>query len=146
MTTSHRISIGIVLSLALATSAAPTSARPVDLNHNPGSHLAAPKANALPDYPGMRPVAAAGAEYGYGTTPSLSEDANSPRSEVVSGGGYGTTDTPETVVRVVAPSDGFDWGDAGIGAAAGLALCTIGLGGALAVAQHRTRRTATPRP
>ena len=146
MTTSHRVSIGIVLSLVLATSAAPASARPFDLNRGSASDLAAPKTNALPDDPRIRSVAAAGAGYGYGSTPSLSEDSNSPRSEVVSGGGYGTTNRPATVVRVVAPSDSFDWGDAVIGAAAGLALCTIGLGGALAVSQHRTRSTATPRP
>ena len=44
------------------------------------------------------------------------------------------------VVRLVAPANGFDWGDAGIGAAAGLALSMIGLGGALAVTR-RTRHT-----
>jgi hypothetical protein len=48
---------------------------------------------------------------------------------------------PPTIVRVSAPNSGFDWGDAGIGAAGGVALSMIGLGGALAVSQHRTRRT-----
>lgn len=33
---------------------------------------------------------------------------------------------PGTVVHVVAHNDGFDWGDAGIGAAGGLMLVTIG--------------------
>jgi hypothetical protein len=42
------------------------------------------------------------------------------------------------VVRVQAPASGFDWGDAGI-AGGGAALLIIGLGGALAVSQHRTR-------
>ena len=46
------------------------------------------------------------------------------------------------VVRVQAPANGFDWGDAGIGAAGGVALALIGLGGALAVSQHRNRNTA----
>ena len=46
------------------------------------------------------------------------------------------------VVRVQAPANGFDWGDAGIGAAGGLALSLIALGGALAVSQHRNRNTA----
>ena len=45
-----------------------------------------------------------------------------------------------TIVRVSAPA-GFEWGDAGIGAAGGIALSMIGLGGALAVSQHRTDRT-----
>jgi hypothetical protein len=48
---------------------------------------------------------------------------------------------PTTIVRVTTPTDGFDWGDAGIGAAAGVALSMIGLGGALAVSQRRTRRS-----
>ena len=44
------------------------------------------------------------------------------------------------VVRIQVPASGFDWGDAGIGAAGGFALSMIGLGGALAVSQRRTRR------
>jgi hypothetical protein len=51
--------------------------------------------------------------------------------------------TPATIVRVSAPN-GFDWGDAAIGAGGGIALSIIGLGGVLAVSQHRTRRTPTP--
>lgn len=38
-------------------------------------------------------------------------------------------------------SDGFDWADAGIGAAGGLMISIVGIGGALAVSQRRTRRT-----
>jgi hypothetical protein len=51
---------------------------------------------------------------------------------------------PTTTVRVTTPkaANGFDWGDAGIGAAAGVALSMIGLGGALAVSQRRTRRSS----
>lgn len=39
------------------------------------------------------------------------------------------------------PIEGFDWGDAGIGAAGGLAISVVGIGGALALSQRRTRRT-----
>ena len=46
---------------------------------------------------------------------------------------------PATVVRVSPGSGGFDWGDAGIGAAGGFALSMVGLGSALAVSQRRTR-------
>ena len=46
---------------------------------------------------------------------------------------------PTTIVRVITPTGGFDWGDAGIGAAAGVALSMIGLAGALSVSQRRTR-------
>ena len=46
---------------------------------------------------------------------------------------------PAVIVRVAAPT-GFDWGDAGIGAAGGLALAMVGLGGVVAVSQGRARR------
>ncbi|MBV9417537.1 MAG: hypothetical protein JO363_21305 [Solirubrobacterales bacterium] len=45
-----------------------------------------------------------------------------------------------TTPTVKAPGGGFDWGDAGIGAAGGLALSMLGLGGALVVSQRRTRQ------
>jgi hypothetical protein len=53
---------------------------------------------------------------------------------------------PQAVVRIQAPPSGFDWGDAGIGAAGGLAIAMIGLGGALVVSQRRPRgnRQTTP--
>jgi hypothetical protein len=35
----------------------------------------------------------------------------------------------------------FDWGDAAIGAAGGLVISVVGLGGALALSQRRTRRS-----
>ena len=41
-------------------------------------------------------------------------------------------------------SDGFDWVDAGIGAAGGLAISAVGIGGALALSQRRTRRMRLP--
>ncbi|MFZ0090938.1 MAG: hypothetical protein WAL63_15615 [Solirubrobacteraceae bacterium] len=47
---------------------------------------------------------------------------------------------PAVIVRVAAPG-GFDWSDAGIGAAGGLALAMVGVGGAVAVSQSRARRT-----
>ena len=59
-------------------------------------------------------------------------------------GAAAKTTAPPAVVRVQAPQSGFDWGDAGIGAA-GLALSVIGIGGAFAVSQRRSRRsTALP--
>ncbi len=50
---------------------------------------------------------------------------------------------PRAVVRIQTPPNGFDWGDAGIGAASGLALAMIGVGGALAVSQRGRRRGTT---
>jgi hypothetical protein len=51
---------------------------------------------------------------------------------------------PQAVVRIQTPPSGFDWSDAGIGAAGGLALAMLGVGGALAVSQRRPRGTAKP--
>lgn len=45
-----------------------------------------------------------------------------------------------TIVHVSAPSNGFDWGDAGVGAAGGFVLSMLGLGGALIVSAQRSRR------
>jgi hypothetical protein len=46
-------------------------------------------------------------------------------------------------VHITTPS-GFDWGDAGIGAAAGLAIALIALGGTLAVAHRREHQISRP--
>jgi hypothetical protein len=53
---------------------------------------------------------------------------------------------PQAVVRITTPPSGFDWGDAGIGAAGALALAMIGVGGALAASQRRPRRTRQTTP
>ena len=45
-----------------------------------------------------------------------------------------------TIVRVITPNSGFDWGDAGIGAAAGLGLSLLALGGTIAASQRRASR------
>lgn len=108
MTTTQRITTSAVLALAFATSAAPTLARPYDIDGN-GSYVpagsASVQAHSLTKTP-IRPV-----------------------------------NTSAPVVRVTTHNSGFDWDSAGIGAAGGLALSTIGLGAALAVSQRRTRRT-----
>jgi hypothetical protein len=51
-----------------------------------------------------------------------------------------TTSAPPPVVRIQTPS-GFDWGDAGSGAAGGVAFAMLGLGGGLVISHHRPRRT-----
>ena len=54
--------------------------------------------------------------------------------------------TPAAIVRVSAPN-GFDWGDAGIGAAGGIAFAMVGLGGALLISQRpRRTRDSTAQP
>jgi hypothetical protein len=47
-----------------------------------------------------------------------------------------------TVIHVAAPSGGFDWGDAGIGAGGTLTLITAAAGGAIAIGNRRGRRQA----
>ena len=58
---------------------------------------------------------------------------------------YGVDNTnaiaPPAVVRIQTVAGGFDWGDAGIGAAGGLALAMLGVGGGLVISHHRPRRT-----
>jgi hypothetical protein len=100
--------------------------------------------------PGPCSEVCSGGGYGLGAgTPG-------PCSEVCSGGGYGLVSqpsrmpdassayraarTPPAAVRVVSPSDGFSWGDAGIGAGGMLALTVIGLGGALTITHRRNQR------
>jgi hypothetical protein len=56
-----------------------------------------------------------------------------------SGASYTIPQTP--VVRITTPASGFDWGDAGIGAAGGLAVAMLGLGGGLVISHQRPRRT-----
>ena len=44
---------------------------------------------------------------------------------------------PQAVVRVHTPQSGFDWGDAGLGAAGGLVISLLVLGGGVLVTQRR---------
>jgi hypothetical protein len=67
-----------------------------------------------------------------------------PTSATAGGDFLAPTASPPVVgaqaVRAQPPKSGFDWGDAGIGAA-GVALSVVGVGGAFAVSQRRSRRT-----
>jgi hypothetical protein len=47
-----------------------------------------------------------------------------------------------TVVHVASPNGGFDWSDAGIGAAGGIVLLMLGLGGMRVASRYRTRHSA----
>jgi hypothetical protein len=69
-----------------------------------------------------RPIDAVGLPYTQGDTPaSVSPSVSSSQS--------GSDN----------PGSGFDWGDAGIGAAAAFAITTIGVGGALLLSNRRQR-------
>jgi hypothetical protein len=94
---------------------------------------------ALAHDPRPRSVALAGASTASSGTAAL-------RSEVVSGRGYVNPGAPVNVIRVVhpSPSGGFDWGDAGIGAAGALALILLLGGGALGALSIRRRAQGGP--
>jgi hypothetical protein len=115
MTTNHRIPTTAAVILALAAAGAPTAtARP---DSAPAAKQPSPSVYSRPDK-SLIPVATP-------NDPSITSEARAPQA----------------VVRIQTPQSGFDWGDAGIGAAGGIALSMVGLGGALAVAQNRGRRT-----
>jgi hypothetical protein len=150
MTTTHRIGIGVVLALALAlASAASASARLVDLNAN-GSEVPAGAASMQTTAKDTTNAASPFVQAASGRVAHqlAARDAvrdtailsTSPHSEVIDNGGYGPPNIPPVVLGVTAGSSGFDWGDAGIGAAGGIALTMIALGGTLAVSRRRTRR------
>jgi hypothetical protein len=101
--------------LSLAAAGAPTaSAMPAD-DYAPTAKPAPTRVYDRPDREMVPPAATYGADVAQATI-------------------------PQPVVRAQAPKSGFDWGDAGIGAA-GLALSAIGVGGAFAATQRRSRRT-----
>jgi hypothetical protein len=143
MTTTHRTTTTALLILSLAAAGAP-AASAMPIGGEPAS--AAKPAPAVvysrqdkSTIPATAPSTAAGtaANDGSPSPPTTS----GPRSEVVSGGGYGFGTAAPTVIRVVDGNSGFDWADAAIGAAGGIVLSMLGLGGAHGVSQYRTRST-----
>ena len=137
MIRTHRITTTAAVILSLAAAGAPTATAAVTAT-NPAATANQPPANVY-SRPDKSMVSA--------TTPATT--ANQPPASV-----YVRPDksmiplatpgsVPQAVVRIQAPPSGFDWGDAGIGAAGGLALAAIGVGGALVVSQRRGRRGAT---
>ena len=67
-----------------------------------------------------------------GSQPATRTVAVAPRSHV----------SEPTIVRVTSGNGGFDWGDAGIGAAGGLALSMLAVGGGLLVTERRRSQAA----
>jgi hypothetical protein len=140
MTTTHHISTGVVLALALAAAGAPAaSARPV----GPDAATAANGQSSTAVRPNPDQQTATGATAnrtsagGYSRQDKSIMASASPSTSAR----IAQASAPPPVVRLHAPAGGFDWGDAGIGAAGGLALSMIGVGGALAISQNRARRT-----
>ena len=55
-------------------------------------------------------------------------------------GPVGSSDAQAPAASPTASAGGFDWGDAGIGAAGGVGLSIVGVGGLLAASSRRARR------
>jgi hypothetical protein len=120
----HYLVTGLGLALVVAAVAAPSaSARTADefLNSQP--------ATASGSAPTVRPQV-------------LPNPDNQPAANPSD-----TASSSPVKVRVVhaAPGTGFDWGDAGIGAGAAVALTMIGLGGLLLVGNRRQRHAPPAR-
>ena len=87
--------------------------------------------------------------HGYGpvSVATRAPATTAPCGDVCSGHGYGPVNVSTRAIPSVrppsaaAPSSGFDWGDAGIGAGSMLALTLIGVGGVLAASNRRGRHT-----
>jgi hypothetical protein len=132
----HRIAPAIVLTLALAV-AAPASAR-FDLNPVVGKAHSATQTttNVCSEacsgggYPSLGRYSSVG---GYSVkhvaaVPPPTGTANLPGNP-----------TGPAVARVTASSDGFHWGDAGIGAGGAVALMVLVAGGVLVTTSNRRR-------
>jgi len=115
MTTTHRAATSALLVLALAAASAPT-------------------AGARPDF---EPAAKQAPTSVY----SRPDKSLIPLTPPYSGRVATQASAQQPVVRVQPPQSGFDWGDAGIGAAGGLGLALLGLGGGLVISHQRPRRT-----
>jgi hypothetical protein len=112
MTITHRITTTAAVLLSFVAAGAPTAAgRPIDDHGHPD----ATTVYSQPDK-------------------SIIAVSSSPSAAIVA-----KPNVPQAVVRVQTPPSGFDWGDAGIGAAGGLTLAMLGLGGVLVVSQRRGR-------
>ena len=116
MSITHRITTSAVIVLSLAASAAP------------GAVVAPEAASAA------NPALAVYSRQDKSLLPHK-PDATSRLANARS------ASSSQPIVRIETPKSGFNWGDAGIGAAGGAALAMLGVGGALAVSQRRPRRS-----
>jgi hypothetical protein len=159
MTTTHRYSTGVVLALALAAASAPAaSARPVGADTSSATASRPAAAVYSRQDKSLLPAsqtATAGGAAGRATLARSSAQQEHQRVAALSAYRAGQlaaasdvaatssnrTSAAQAAGRIHAPESGFDWGDAGIGAAGGVAIALLGLFGALLVSNRRPRRT-----
>jgi hypothetical protein len=77
------------------------------------------------------------------TAPAVAPHAYTRQDKqvTVSSRSQGPLNNSPASAQTATSGSGFDWGDAGIGAAGGLAISVVGIGGAFALSQRRSRRT-----
>jgi hypothetical protein len=167
MTTTHRITATAAVLLSLATASAPTAgARPADYvppdNQTPASIYSrpdksmasvnspssldggsAPNPTLPPVLPSIKPAQIAAIDQTERQAAAYALPSGSQFSNAETNAYADTTnrDIKSAAVAAATPRTGFDWGDAGIGAAGGLALAILGLGAGLVISQRRPRRT-----
>ena len=136
MTTTQRSTTAAALVLSLAAAGAPTAtASQTDGNRATAANRAPATVYSRPDKSVIRV-----------TTPDNGVVYSRPDKSLVrvapsdDGGVAQAASVPQAVIRIQTPTSGFDWGDAGIGAAGGVAIAMLGVGGALVVSQRRPRR------
>jgi hypothetical protein len=154
----HQVITGIALALALALATVAPSVASARYVPDPPPATSQPQAQPAVDLrsPDARDAAnsAVRAIQGQG---ARSRDATNPAVRAINAQGVRvahelaardslTASPPPPLVITVPRPNGFEWGDAGIGAAAGLALTMIALGGALAVSRYRGHRTRDTTP
>jgi hypothetical protein len=96
--------------------------------------LGIPAAAARGEPKNVAPFAAPGIHHPTAVDRIIAQEDARPRDPAI----FGTGLPEPTVVRVVQEPDGFDWGDAGVGGAAALALVLLVAGGS--ALRHTSRR------
>jgi len=145
MTATHRMTTTAALILTLAGIAAPAAtARPADdpatpVSRAPASVYSRPDKSMIP----VSPPATSGGAVGRAAGLSAYREGQIATAFDVAATAANKVSPPQAVVRITTPASGFDWGDAGIGAAGGLALALLGVGGGLVISHQRPRRTRT---
>lgn len=138
---SHKLitTAALVITLVVAAPAAARNAAPMRpmIHPNPDEQVLATQTTS----PASAQLATRAVQPNPDDQAATSTTASTiPHSEVIDNGGYSSLSNPPAVVRVTTPKRGFDWGDAGIGAAVGLGISMLAVACALGLSQRRARR------
>jgi hypothetical protein len=139
-----RIILALLAALALGANAIPAGARPIGRDADASFMPVQTTTSSSPPVPPsvFRVTASQLAKIDQAAASAAAKEVQYSNPET---NAYADTATPGittgvTGVAHVTPQTGFDWGAAGIGAAAGFALAMLAVGGALVVLQRRPRR------